>query len=69
MREEVIESEKLRSFLETHGKPAATLGYPDEAIVSFLHDRCHCEVTLVRPSEVKSDSQGRTSYRVWFTEK
>lgn len=69
VREEVIPAEKLQSFLETQGKSWATAGSPDEVIVRFLHDRCHCEVTLVRPVEVKGDSNGRVTYHVWFREK
>ena len=69
VREEVIDSGKLRGFLETRGRSAVAVGYPDEAIVVFLHDRCRCEVALVRPPEVMSDSQGRAGYRVWFKEK
>ncbi len=69
VREEVIESEKLRGFLEARSKPAAAVGFPDEAIVVFLHDRCRCEVALVRPPEVMSDAKGRVGYRVWFKEK
>ena len=65
VREEVIAAESLRSFL--HGK-SQTAGTSDEMLVSFLHDRCRCEVALVRPVEVRSDSQGRVTYRVWFKE-
>ena len=67
VREEVIAAEKVRSFLEAQGK-SATAGTSDETIVSFLHDRCRCEVALVKPAEVRSDSQGRVTYRVWFKE-
>jgi hypothetical protein len=69
VREETLAAESLQSFLEAQGKSWATAGSPDEVIVRFLHDRCHCEVTLVKPAEVKSDSNGRVSYHVWFQEK
>jgi membrane protein implicated in regulation of membrane protease activity len=68
-REEVLAAEKLQSYLESQGKSWATAGAPDEVIVRFLHDRCHCEVALVKPSIVKSDANGRVTYHVWFREK
>lgn len=69
VREEVLAAEKLQSFLDAQGKSWATAGPPDEVIVRFLHDRCHCEVVLVKPAEVKSDLNGRVTYHVWFREK
>ena len=64
--QEIIEAEKLRAFLQARNILAESLDFPQEAIVLYLHDRCRCEIALVRPYEVVADSQGRTGYRVWF---
>ena len=64
--QEVIEAEKLRAFLQARNLLAKSMDFPQEAIVLYLHDRCHCEITLVRPYEVVADSQGSSGYRVWF---
>jgi len=66
VNEEVIEAEKLRAFLQARDLLAKSMDFPQEAIVLYLHDRCHCEITLVRPYEVVADSEGRTGYRIWF---
>ncbi|MEP7270554.1 MAG: hypothetical protein ABI882_03580 [Acidobacteriota bacterium] len=68
-REEMIEAETLRALLAAKNIATTSLDFPDEAIVMYLHERCRCEVALVRPSEMVSDSQGRTGYRVWFRTK
>ena len=69
VREEVLAAEQLQGYLETQGKSWTTAGSTDEVIVKFLHNRCHCEVVLVKPAEVRSDSSGRITYHVWFKEK
>ena len=66
VEQEVIEEERLRDFLRARNRPAESIDFPQEAIALYLHDRCQCEVVLVRPYEVVVDSQGRTGYRVWF---
>jgi len=64
--QEVIEAEKLRAFIQARDLSAKSMDFPQEAIVLYLHDRCHCEIALVRPYEIVVDSQGKTGYRVWF---
>jgi len=66
VEQEVIEAEKLRLFLQARNILAESMDFPQEAIVLYLHDRCRCEIALVRQYEVVVDSQGRTGYRVWF---
>lgn len=69
VEEEVIESEKLRAFLQEGNKPVQTPDSLEKAIVQYLHNRCQCEVALLRPYEVVSDSNGRVGYRVRFRTK
>ena len=69
VKQEALAAERLQSYLESQGKSWTTAGSPDEVVVRFLHDRCRCEVVLVKPVEVHSDARGLVTYHVWFREK